>query len=427
MCGHVGVAGNLFQGDIKVFNELLYCDMLRGNHATGVASVRGKNTSVLKRAWTPEQLMQHKDYNSLVSATADVLIGHNRHGTMGANGNSLNAHPFNFENIVGAHNGTLDRSCVKGLYQAAQFDTDSEALYSEINQNGVDEAFTKIEGAWALVYYDKRSNELNMIRNEQRPLFYAYKKGRTVLYWASEQYLLHWVLSRNKVELEDGYFIVDENMLHTWSVGRVMPEPELRPLAATYTPMWKRPNYKWDALISDWRKKTEAEIEEDKTKAASRLASGGTSNNAPFRGSIQAPTKGTQTGATGATTTAEVIELHGSKETLTGKSTTSGDTEVTSQVFQARRFRREQISKFGSNTYAHKGQRIGEIRFKHIMELSCCAYCGNDDIQFGDPVFFLDSTTGQGWPEFLCEHCLAKPEIADLSSEAARQGKFICD
>lgn len=424
----MGCAGNLFQGDIKVFNELLYCDMLRGSHATGVASVRGKSVSVLKKAWPSAELMQHKDYNSLVTATADVLIGHNRHGTMGANGSHLNAHPFNFDNVVGAHNGTLDRSCVRNLKNHSQFDTDSEALYSEMNENGIDELFTKIEGAWALVYYDKTVGTLNMVRNSQRPLYYAYKKGRGVLYWASEHLMLHWILARNKVELEaEGIYEVSENMLFTWPVGRTMPEPEQRPMEASYIPMWKRPEYKWDSTISDFRKKTPAEIEEEKAKLAARVASGGTSNAAPFRGAIQAPEKEAQARTTGATTTAEVIMLPGPKETSTGKSITSGGTGVTSQVFQARRFRKELISKFGPHTYASKGQRIGEIRFRHIMELSCCAYCGNDDIQFGDPVFFLDSTTGQGWPEFLCEQCLSKPEIADLSGEAARQGRFICD
>ena len=367
--------------------------------------------------------MQHKDYNSLVSATADVLIGHNRHGTMGANGSHLNAHPFNFENVVGAHNGTLDRSCVRNLHQHSSFDTDSEALYSEINENGIDEALTKIEGAWALVFYDKVAGTLNMLRNNQRPLYYAYKKGRGVLYWASEHFLLHWILSRNKVELEDGYFEVTEDTLFTWDVGRVMPVARQRDLASSYTPMWKRPEWRYDPFLKDWRKKTEEELEEEKAKAAART-SGGASNPNPFPRSVQTSAEEAQTGTTGTQTTLPGLT---DKATSTGKNTTSGDTGVTSQVFQARRFRRDQVAKFGPHTYSHKGQRIGELRFKHIMELSCCAYCGNDDIQFGDPVFFLESTTGQGWPEFLCEVCLAKPEIADLSGEAARQGSFICE
>lgn len=426
MCGHVGVAGNLFQGDIKVFNELLYCDILRGSHATGVASVRGKQTVLLKRAWTPEQLMQHKEYEKVVSCTADVLIGHNRHGTMGANGSHLNAHPFNFDNIVGAHNGTLDRTCVRNLHQHAMFDTDSEALYSEINENGIDEAMTKIEGAWALVYYDKAAGTLNMLRNNQRPLYYAYKKGRSVLYWASEQFLLHWILTRNKVELEDGMFEVTENVLFSWDVGRVMPHPAQRELPATYVPMWKRPDMKFDSKISDWRKKTEEEIEEEKQKAAQR-ASGGTSNVAPFRGAIQAPAKEAQTGTQGGVTTLPGIP-HGSKGTSTGTNTTTGDTEGQSQVFQARKFRRSLIEKYGSHTYVDgKGNRISEMRFQHIMDRSCCTYCGNDDIKYGDPVLFLESLSGGGWPEFLCEVCLNKPELNDLAGEAAQQRKFVCD
>lgn len=407
MCGLVGVAGNLFQGDIKAFNELLYVDMLRGAHATGVASIKGRRSSTLKKAWTPGDLMLHKDYNSHVTASADVIIGHNRHGTIGNNSDHNNAHPFDFDRIVGAHNGTLDRQCVRNLHNHALYGTDSEALYSEINHNGIDQAFTKIEGAWALTFFDKADGTLNMVRNSQRPLHYAYKKGRSVLYWASEFDMLAFVLSRNNVELEDDeIFQVTTDELLTWNVGRNMGAPTKRELKSNYTPLYRNPNYKWDATISDFRLKTDAEKQaEAEKKTTAVTTSGGTSNVTPFHIAQQTPTTKTPT------TDAE--------SSLTGKSTTSGDTgSETSQVINAARFRRELVRKFGPPTYKDKrGHFIGKVRFDNVMDHSCCSYCGNDEIEFGDPVLFLESETSQGWSEFLCEACLANPNLEYLVPE----------
>lgn len=422
MCGLVGVVGNLYAADVKIFNEMLYCNLLRGSHATGVASIKGKKASVLKRAWVPGDLMQLPAYDKLVNMQADVLIGHNRHGTIGNNALHTNAHPFDFENVVGAHNGTLTHACVKNLHDANYYGTDSEALYSEINENGIDTAFTKIGGAWALTFYDKTDNTINFVRNDQRTLFYAYKKGRSVMYWASEREMLDWIITRNKIELEDDeIYDVTPDTLYSWQVGRVLDAPIQVPLASSWKPpattttthhrahstTWEQPKYqdpryRWSPIKKDWVLKEEHED----------AASGGTSQQgAPFPGAQQATA--TQAPATDVA----------SPVTKTGSTTSMSSTATDKLAFidQARE-RRELLKVFGPHSYRDKHNNfITKSRFDSIMEKSCCSYCGNDDIHYGDPVMFLQSTTGSGLPEFLCEHCLRNPEAHELVPELERK------
>ena len=85
MCGLVGVAGNLFKKDTDAFTQMLYVDVLRGDHSTGVASADSKGAvRLLKAAGPAYELMDRKGYDSVVTMAQRVIIGHNRYGTMGA-------------------------------------------------------------------------------------------------------------------------------------------------------------------------------------------------------------------------------------------------------------------------------------------------------------------------------------------------------
>lgn len=374
MCGLVGAAGNLYAQDVTAFNELLYCDFLRGRHATGVASVRGDAVALIKRAWEPLSLMSHKGYDTVVSVTADVLIGHNRHGTMGDNNNHNNAHPFNFKNVVGAHNGTLERSCLRSLHEWYKYDTDSEALYSEISENGVETALNKVGGAWALSFFDRKNKTINLIRNKERPLFFAYKKDRSVLYWASENELLSWVLGRNKIELEnDTVYVLPVDTLFTWKVGKKLDDPVQLPLASTYEPPWQSGKMRWDSKAHDWVPKDEKE----------------SSVEPPFGKVTYLPS--------------------------TGKSTTTTDT---AGVAGAVEVKPEDIilgKEFRPPYRDHTGQIVGRPRFRRIMDTNCCCFCGRDDVEWGDPVLFLRPKGHRAIAEFLCSECLTDPERVELA------------
>src|SRR5690606_18964818 len=49
----------------------------------------------------------------------------------------------------------------------------------------------KITGAWALMWYNRDEDSFNILRNKERPLHFAWKKNKKVLYIASESWMLY--------------------------------------------------------------------------------------------------------------------------------------------------------------------------------------------------------------------------------------------
>ena len=200
MCGLVGMAGTLDPIDVTAFKQLLFVDALRGDDSTGVASVDyAKDIDWVKCTGTATDLIERKTFDRVVTHNKCALIGHNRYGTMGGKTNA-NAHPFECDHIVGAHNGTITYSSKNKLQDGDTFDTDSEAIFNNIAAHGVDATIPLLDGAYALVYYNKEEDTINLIRNDKRPLFYTYDTHTQTLYWASEEGMLSWILTRNKID-----------------------------------------------------------------------------------------------------------------------------------------------------------------------------------------------------------------------------------
>jgi len=212
MCGLVGCAGNIVRRDELIFKTLLVLDSLRGEHSTGIMAVNGAYVpTIIKTVGDPYQLFDTVAFGKIMSQKNIVLLGHNRYATSGAIVRK-NAHPFENDVIIGAHNGTLHNKWE--LHNGRDFDVDSEALLNHIAEKGLDDALSVVKGAYAVSYYDKNEHKLSLFRNKERPLYYVINKKDQVLYWASEKWMLSVALSKHDVK---DFEIVELPELHQYS------------------------------------------------------------------------------------------------------------------------------------------------------------------------------------------------------------------
>lgn len=262
MCGLVGVLGDVNADAIKAFNDLLVIDQIRGPHSTGVLGVSADGRyDLFKQAFTPTELMQWKAYDRVVHQGRRVLMGHNRFATVGGI-NKWNAHPFDTNDVVGAHNGTIRNLHV--LKHRALYDTDSEALLDEIGEDGIENVLPKVEGAWALTFFDKDTNKLCFIRNKERPLYYAFSENRRQMFWASEAIMLRFVFVRHGIKTGE-ITQFPEDQLHVFTMPKLVvdaiAEPDIREIKgrevppATPFPSGSVGEVKTQAEYEEWKKK----------------------------------------------------------------------------------------------------------------------------------------------------------------------------
>ena len=190
-------------GDIiNFFKQALLVDSIRGMDSTGVAAVdiKGK-LSIKKQACVSANFITQKNVESFITDHENVLLcGHNRAATKGSIDNK-SAHPFRHGDITMFHNGTLWDW--KDLEGDRKFDIDSEAIAYSLSINGVIKTLEKVDGAYALVWYDEKRDSLNFARNEDRPLHIATIKNSTSMLYASEKGMIEWLAARNNIELEE--------------------------------------------------------------------------------------------------------------------------------------------------------------------------------------------------------------------------------
>lgn len=206
MCGLIGVATKTNFGfshsENKIANELLFMDTLRGEDSTGVCLVKNTgDVSVIKKAtWAPAFICSKpfQELDSIAYKQGKIFMGHNRKATVGEVV-SANAHPFIVnDEFVLMHNGSLPTH--KHL---ADTKVDSEAIAIYLHEHWKDDdtpenkakVLAKIGGAWCLVFYDLRTEKLNIVRNAQRPMNFMVNNGTLV--WSSDEHILKAGLSRN--------------------------------------------------------------------------------------------------------------------------------------------------------------------------------------------------------------------------------------
>lgn len=230
MCGLVGLyaKNSANSNHLKLLQQLLYVDQMRGEHATGLAKVDlAKNeVSIHKKAVNATDYLAMEETKEFLKDNVRLWIGHNRWATMGARDDDNNAHPFQEDHITLVHNGTVHNWTMSGLSGYADPDiiVDSHMVAKTIAELGAKEAITKkLSGAFALVWYDSNERSLNFIRNKERPLWLASLSDGTLV-WASEKPFLDFFIQHQKCPLsyaKDGEpTLLPENILYTWTFNQ---------------------------------------------------------------------------------------------------------------------------------------------------------------------------------------------------------------
>lgn len=213
MCGIVGWISrdHTDSFDKKRFMEqALIIDTVRGWDSAGVFVVpKKKMPADMKPYWFKQlgsgfDLVCTKEYQEIYSngKSSDLKfsVGHNRSATLGG-AVIEGAHPFQNGPITLVHNGTVNEGETKKTREAKGFINDSETICHMLTEDTPDAVVSKLQGAFALVWYDQRDDSLNIIRNSQRPMHLAKAKKDDTIYFASEGEMLHLLGIRLQIQL----------------------------------------------------------------------------------------------------------------------------------------------------------------------------------------------------------------------------------
>ena len=228
MCGLSGTFGDISNNEEKAFKTLLIYSQIRGMDATGIGSISRKvdngghrEIKLAKEPGPPYFLFDNKSFDRCFYGINQGYIGHNRSKTTG-DSSRKSAHPFMFDDIIGAHNGTIDYRNKNRMEKGSDFRTDSEAIFYNIQCHGIDDTIGRIDAseAYALTWYDRRDNTFNFIRNKERPLWYIYSKDRKTLFWASEYEILMAAVGREEyhLELAEKPYVVSVDTHYKWII-----------------------------------------------------------------------------------------------------------------------------------------------------------------------------------------------------------------
>lgn len=216
MCGLWGAIGRIRDSELKVLYRLALVSVLRGVDSTGMAIVGEDNSvDVYKKTLPSYDFINLPTVVSKLeesSGKARAIIGHCRAKTVGEN-SIANSHPFEFDNLVGAHNGTIDRSCIWSYLDPhpKKFGTDSEAIFSKLSESAkvsnkdlpdFKSVVSKLEGAWALTVWDKVNNQLQILRNSERTLYCVTSEDDKTLFWASDAHMLRFAVEPTNYKVE---------------------------------------------------------------------------------------------------------------------------------------------------------------------------------------------------------------------------------
>jgi predicted glutamine amidotransferase len=203
MCGIFGYITNKSSGfssdEIAVVKDITYISGLRGMDSTGFYYLNTNyDLQIYKDVIRPSAFIESKTWESIdreLWRHGKFIVGHCRAATRGAK-TEKNAHPFHInDKIVLVHNGTL-----YDHRKHADVDVDSEAIAHLMADDSetIEDQLKKLNGAYALAWYNVREQCLHLVRNKERPLWIVQTdKG---IIFSSELGFIHAATWRNNIK-----------------------------------------------------------------------------------------------------------------------------------------------------------------------------------------------------------------------------------
>ena len=243
MCGIVGfIAGNSGNSlDKELFmRQALIADTLRGEDSTGIFTVlrnpnkKKESVSWYKAVMDGYSFVASKDYDEFLGfnevGSLMCAVGHNRAATIG--GVSMDtAHPFQEGPITLVHNGTLQSTSTLPQDQTETgAHNDSHTVAKNLAAVAPDKAHEivgRLDGAYALVWYDERTESLSIVRNNARPMSLGYSPQTQTIYFASEPHMLRWLDMRINLGINKIYGLKSHKLM-TFTKGTSIVTPTVQ-------------------------------------------------------------------------------------------------------------------------------------------------------------------------------------------------------
>tara|TARA_R110000765_G_scaffold126964_1_gene224897 strand:- start:124 stop:1095 length:972 start_codon:yes stop_codon:yes gene_type:complete len=197
MCGLIGFTGNK-EANPNIIKQLMIANDSRGGHSTGYfdgsefVKCLGKSVSI------------HQEVRQLKT---NKFIGHTRFSTHGAT-TLPNQHPFEYGNVIGAHNGVVHNYREVGKkYNLKETEVDSQMIFNVLNKTDNDfNTLGKFTGALATLftigdkfYTYRKTNPLWVGRDKNGDVYFSSLKDVLVgcklhnIYQLKEGRLYVWI------------------------------------------------------------------------------------------------------------------------------------------------------------------------------------------------------------------------------------------
>lgn len=169
----------------NIFQSILFAMSERGTDATGMLAVCENKHCIYKKAIDSFNFLKENKFKQIMAKNPSIVIGHTRYGTVGAKDEDKNAHPFEYGNIIGAHNGSVTNYHDSPIWKDSS--VDSEAIFHALNEfdNDYEATFPTLEGAFAITWVDKREPDTVYLVRENNPLYILEVPALKTKFWAS--------------------------------------------------------------------------------------------------------------------------------------------------------------------------------------------------------------------------------------------------